>query len=112
MILLFLQLYTPYDEVIKNKKTNQPFLIATGECKSNIQSITICVDNKILAQEPVQNICQAFDILFKTLFVFNLKYDTNLETFFKFVQVFFYKINIEEVQFTPTMRELRSKLMF
>lgn len=108
---LFFQTNTSFEEVIKEKKTNQPFLIATGDTRQHINQYFICIDNKILAEENIKHVCQAFDILFKSFFVFNVNYDSALECFFNFVQVFFYKLNTDTVRFTSNMRELRTKLL-
>ena len=67
------------------------------------------VDGNVLP-EKFSNFVLAFDYLFKVHFVLNLKYDVNLETFFKFIQVYFYKVEVDSVTFTPKMHELRARL--
>ncbi|KAB0804366.1 hypothetical protein PPYR_01336 [Photinus pyralis] len=97
------------EEIITAKKTNQPFLIASGSSEKAVDYYTISVDNKVLAVESITNSGQAFDLLFKSFFVFNLTYDPTLEIFYKFIQVFFY--GIDDIKITPNIRELRSKLL-
>lgn len=58
-----------------------------------IKHISIYLDN---IRYPFRNILNAFDILFKLFFVFNLKYPEESELFYHFIQTFLYEIPSEK----------------
>jgi len=51
-----------------------------------------------------------FNILFKVHYVFGCKYEDSLEVFWKFVQMIFYCINIDDFNFTLKMHEIHARL--
>lgn len=68
------------------------------------------MDNKCL-DTGCTTILDAFDFLFKVHFVFKIRYEVGLETFFSFIQGFFYKIDISNINYTAKMRELKNRLV-
>lgn len=90
--------------------SRQPYLIAEGQYKSELSAFHVYIDGKLLPTSSECTALEAFDLLFMTHFVFNVKYAVSLTSFWQFVQSFFYKIE-DDVTYTPKMRELRSKLI-
>lgn len=68
----------------------------------------VAMDQKFMAVSA-KDITAAFDILFKSLWVFNTVYDTALKRFFEFVESYYYKKN-EGEQFGARPREIRKLL--
>lgn len=68
----------------------QPRLLLIGEI-NKIRSIFVYIDE---VKYPVLTILNAFDVLFKIFFVFNLKYPEESNMFYKFLQNFFYDIPV------------------
>lgn len=101
---------TPLADVINKRKTQQPFIIAQGANISAIDFYYVVVDGHTLP--PVSDALKCFDLLFKVHFVFNIKYDERLDSFWKFIQFFYYKIDMKQELVTPKMKELCSKLEF
>jgi hypothetical protein len=72
-------------------------------------SFYIAVDGKLLPTDAVASDA-AFDLLFKSHFVLNTKFDDNVNSYYEFVQVYFYNMEPTKIQFTPRMREVRAWL--
>lgn len=105
-LITFQNFQIPIQTVLKEKKSNQPFILATGTCKRDISSYYLVIDDKIIATHK-DNIATAFDLLFKCHFVFDVQYNDNLKYFFQFIQSYFYKIELGEI--TSRIREIRTK---
>jgi hypothetical protein len=80
----FFQVGEDLRAIVKNNKIVQPFLIHIGE------SFYLVVD-KTAIHLP-NKFDKAFDIFFKSFFVFNVRYPLLLTNFFNFLEVFIYKI--------------------
>lgn len=100
----------PLDKILEVRKSFQPFLVAIGSKRAAIHDFKIVFDNRFL-DTGKNNILDAFDLLFKVHFVFKVKFDTGLETFFTFIQDFFYEIDREKIHYTTKMRELRNRIV-
>ncbi|KYN29790.1 hypothetical protein ALC57_00755 [Trachymyrmex cornetzi] len=74
----------------------QPFLLAVGSNQQAISNFYIAFDGKLLPCTAHASSIVAFDILFKTHYVFGCKYEESLEIFWKFVQIIFYGIDVDD----------------
>ncbi|XP_011686422.1 PREDICTED: uncharacterized protein LOC105449120 [Wasmannia auropunctata] len=83
----------------------QPFLLAIGSNQQAISNFYVVIDGKLLPCPPNTSSIIAFDTLFKAHYVFGCKYEESLEIFWKFVQTIFYGIDVDNLSFTPKMRE-------
>ncbi|XP_072752444.1 uncharacterized protein [Anoplolepis gracilipes] len=104
-IILFKKNNTPLES--ESKQKTQSRLVAVGSSKAAVTQYFLNVDNKFILLH-VQNFMKAFDILFKSHFVFNTQYDSNLIRFYRFIETYFYKINNGPV--TPRVREVYTLL--
>ncbi|XP_018613767.1 uncharacterized protein LOC108937987 [Scleropages formosus] len=88
----------------------QPYLVAVGRRRDQIQSFYIALDGNLL---PCQASCSlgAFDELFKTHFVFGLSYDEALSSVYTFLQTTVYHIDVGSVKESPRVKELRARLL-
>ncbi|XP_030750194.1 uncharacterized protein LOC115877984 isoform X2 [Sitophilus oryzae] len=109
-LLIFCSVGDPLDKILEVRKSFQPFLVAIGSKRAAIHDFKIVFDNRFL-DTGKNNILDAFDLLFKVHFVFKVKFDTGLETFFTFIQDFFYEIDREKIHYTTKMRELRNRIV-
>ncbi|XP_033231855.1 uncharacterized protein LOC117182853 [Belonocnema kinseyi] len=85
-----------------------PYLLAIGKNKKQICSYYIAVRGKLL-ETYATDFATAFDQLFKSYFVFHIKFEESLSAFYQFIQSFYYGLH-SGIQFTPRMREVRSYL--
>lgn len=106
-LITFQHFQIPLQTVLQEKKSTQPFILATGTCKKDISSYYLVIDDKIIPTHKDNNIITAFDLLFKCHFVFDVQYNEHLKFFFQFIQSYFYKIELEGI--TSRMREIRTK---
>lgn len=70
----------------------QPYLIAVGPNKSAISEFFVVVDKQLICLSPNIDFLHAFDLLFKTFYIFNIEFDLNLENFFGFIANYIYKL--------------------
>jgi len=98
------------DEHLRNKKNPQPYLLAVGRQKSNIDSFYIVLDQHLIPCQANRSL-GAFDELFKAHFVFNVDYDPALVSFYTFMQTTVYCIDVGGMKETPRVKELRAKLL-
>lgn len=98
------------EAILKVRKSCQPFLVAIGSKKAAVHDYKIVFDNNFL-DTGRSSILEAFDLLFKVHFVFKMKYDIGLETFYTFIQDLFYSIDVEKIHYTTKMRELRNRII-
>jgi len=89
------------------KEKAQPRLIAVGSCRAVVTQYFLSVDNELILLQT-QSFLEAFDILFKSHFVFDTHYDSNLVSFYRFFEQYFYKMNNGPV--TPRIREVYTRL--
>ncbi|KAK0155497.1 hypothetical protein N1851_002087 [Merluccius polli] len=88
----------------------QPFLLCIGEQKKKIARFFIVVDQKAIPCNAQTSVA-AFDVLFKTHYVFSLSYDEALSAFYTFIQTTIYNIDVGTTKETPRVKELRAKLL-
>ncbi|KAJ8048619.1 hypothetical protein HOLleu_01001 [Holothuria leucospilota] len=93
----------------KNTTAMQPYLLALGPTKKSISQYFIVVDH-IALPCPARDALGAFDVLFKSHYVFGLHYSKHLLNFWTFLQTTIYQIGITNTHQTPRARTLRSKL--
>lgn len=75
--------------LLKIQSSNiQPRLLVVGEV-NDIKTIFIYLDE---IEYPILTVLNAFDILFKNFFAFNLHYPKESEVFYNFMQLFFYDL--------------------
>lgn len=98
------------DHLMTTEGNPQPYLLAAGTSKAQVSSFYIVLDRKLL---PCQSITSlgAFDELFKSHFVFSVKYDDALSSLYTFLQTTLYNIDIGTTEETPRVKELRAKLL-
>ncbi|XP_062250621.1 uncharacterized protein LOC133960013 [Platichthys flesus] len=88
----------------------QPFLLCIGEQKKKIERFFIVVDQKAIPCNAQTSVA-AFDVLFKTHYVFSLSYDEAPSAFYTFIQTTIYNIDVGTTKETPRVTELRAKLL-
>ncbi|XP_048859957.1 uncharacterized protein LOC125727266 isoform X2 [Brienomyrus brachyistius] len=88
----------------------QPFLVAVGRRKDQIQSFFIALDGRLLPCQAGSSL-GAFDELFKAHFVFGLTYDEALSSVYTFLQTTIYHIDVGSVKESPRVKELRARLL-
>lgn len=93
-----------------SRETNQPFLVAEGLNKATISKYWVVVDGKFIPCSENASSAEAIETLFKTHFVFNVKYDQSLESFWQFIEIYFCELKTNNYKFTSKMVELRSRL--
>ncbi|CAG9766626.1 unnamed protein product [Ceutorhynchus assimilis] len=109
-LIVFLSVGKPLQEILEANKGSQPYLIAIGSKESAIHDYKVVVDNRCL-DTGFTTILEAFDFLFKVHFVFKISYEVGLETFYSFIQSFFYNIDVSKINYTAKMRELKNRLV-
>ncbi|XP_028451664.1 uncharacterized protein LOC114566987 isoform X2 [Perca flavescens] len=88
----------------------QPYLLATGTSKAQVFTFYIVLDRKLLPCQSSTSL-GAFDELFKSHFVFSVRYDDALSSLYRFLQTTLYNIDIGTTEETPRVKELRAKLL-
>jgi hypothetical protein len=97
--LVFFSFQELQDERFYAYPTNiSPFIVAIGTEKSFVTQYMVAVDGYLIPTKTT--FLEAFDILFKTHFIFNLDYDADLRMLFKFIQHYLYKIPISDIPST------------
>ncbi|XP_036144470.1 uncharacterized protein LOC118646198 [Monomorium pharaonis] len=110
-LISFHQIGLPLPSEQELTKINlQPFLLEVGSNQQAISIFYVVFDGKLLPCPPHTSSISSFDTLFKTHYVFGCKYEESLEIFWKFVQMIFYDIDVHNHSFTPTMREVRTRI--
>lgn len=92
-LLKFEHISTPIQD--QDSSCHPPYIIARGPSKSAISQYMLVLDSHII-NLPVKTFSEAFDILFKSYFTFNIKYDSDLKVFWHFFQNFIYAIDCEK----------------
>lgn len=106
-IILFKKNGTSLESELREKI--QPRLVAVGSIKAAVAQYFLNVDNKFILLH-VQSFVKVFDILFKNYFVFNTQYDSNLISFYRFLQKYFYIYKMNSDPVTPRIREVYTLL--
>ncbi|XP_056305637.1 uncharacterized protein LOC130217549 [Danio aesculapii] len=98
------------DHLLTTEGNPQPYLLASGTSKAQVSTFYIVMDRKILPCQSCTSL-GAFDELFKSHFVFGVKYDDALSSLYTFVQTTVYNIDIGTTEETPKVKELRARLL-
>nr|XP_001334318.4 uncharacterized protein LOC794378 [Danio rerio] len=98
------------DHLLTTEGNPQPYLLASGTSKAQVSTFYIVMDRKILPCQSCTSL-GAFDELFKSHFVFGVKYDDALSSLYTFVQTTVYNIDIGSTEETPKVKELRARLL-
>jgi hypothetical protein len=67
---------------------NIKFIVANGAEKSFVTQYVVAVDGYLIPTKNNTTSLEAFDLLFKIYFIFQIDYDADLRMFFKFIQHF------------------------
>ncbi|XP_076132377.1 uncharacterized protein LOC143114584 [Alosa pseudoharengus] len=98
------------DHLRTTEGSPQPYLLASGTSKAQVSSFYIVLDRKLLPCQSCTSL-GAFDELFKSHFVFSMKYDDALLSLYTFLQTTLYNIDRGTTEETPRVKELRAKLL-
>ncbi|XP_028313702.1 uncharacterized protein LOC114469961 isoform X1 [Gouania willdenowi] len=98
------------EEHLRNQQCQQPYLLAVGRQKRNIDSFYISMDKHLIPCQANRFI-GAFDELFKAHFVFNASYDRALVHFYTFLQTTVYNIDMGKMKESPRVQDMRAKLL-
>nr|XP_023013383.1 uncharacterized protein LOC111503328 isoform X2 [Leptinotarsa decemlineata] len=108
-VLIFHQISLPLMETIEKTSNTQPYIIAKGNSKLLLEEFLIVLDGKLLP-DVFTTFEDSVDYLMKVHFVFQVKYDSSLENLYKFIQVYFYNMDTENVLFNSAMLKLKCLL--
>ncbi|XP_041834831.1 uncharacterized protein LOC121635621 [Melanotaenia boesemani] len=97
------------EEHLREREGKQPYILAVGRTKINIETFYIVVDKQLIPCQATSSL-GAFDELFKSHYVFNLSYDESLSPLYTFVQTTIYNIDATTTDESPRVREFRAKL--
>lgn len=98
------------DFLMSTEGNRQPYLLAAGTSKAQVSSFYVVLDGKLIACQSCTSL-GAFDELLKSHFVFSVKYDDALASLYTFLQTTLYNIDIGTTEETPSVKELRAKLL-
>ncbi|XP_034543849.1 uncharacterized protein LOC117815929 isoform X2 [Notolabrus celidotus] len=98
------------DHLMTTKGRSQPYLLATGTSKAQVLTYYIVMDKKLLPCQSCTSL-GAFDELFKSHFVFSVKYEDSLSSLYTFLQTTVYNIDIGSTEETPRVKEMRARLL-
>ncbi|XP_067245306.1 uncharacterized protein [Chanodichthys erythropterus] len=98
------------DHLLTTEGNPQPYLLASGTSKAQVSTFYIVLDRKVLPCQSCTSL-GAFDELFKSHFVFSVKYDDALSSLYTFLQTTVYNIDISTTEETPRVKELRARLL-
>lgn len=77
--------------------SESPFLIARGANKLALSQFMVVVDNKIIPLSAQFGMKEAFDVLFKVFFIFNIEFSSSLHNFFVFFSKYAYGLENDKV---------------
>ncbi|KAK7929678.1 hypothetical protein WMY93_006073 [Mugilogobius chulae] len=100
----FLKSSSSLEEHLRDDKNSQPYIIAVGQTKSQINTFYVAVDKKPIPCQSTSSL-GAFDELFKAHFVFNTSYDPSLVQFYNFIQTTIYNIDVKSTDESPRLRD-------
>ncbi|KAI9526693.1 hypothetical protein NQZ68_036958 [Dissostichus eleginoides] len=95
---------------LEKVEARQPFLLCIGEQRKKIQRLVIVVEHKPIPCNA-QTLVAAFDALFKAHHVFSLSYNEALSSFYTFIQITVYNIDVGNAKESPRVKELRAGLL-
>lgn len=98
------------DERLKEREGKQPFILAVGRTRNEIDTYYVAVDKRLIPCHHTSSL-SAFDELFKCHYVFNLSYDESLVHLYTFVQTTVFNIDVSSTDESPRVRELRAKIL-
>ncbi|KAJ8359373.1 hypothetical protein SKAU_G00158980 [Synaphobranchus kaupii] len=98
------------NHLMEMQNNHQPYLLVSGMTKADIHSFFIAMDKTLIPCQATPTLA-AFDKLFKSHFVFSVKYDESLCSMFTFVQTTVYNIDMGKTRESPKIRELRAKVL-
>lgn len=98
------------DHLMSSEGNPQPYLLASGTSKAQVSSFYIVLDKNLLPCQSCTSL-GAFDELFKSHFVFSVKYDDALSSLYTFLQTTVYNIDIGTTEETPRVKELRARML-
>lgn len=87
----------------------QPNLVCIGESSAAISSYFIVCD-RVLIPINAKSSTEAIDTLFKTHYVLATEYDKNLVGFWKFIQAYIYKLDVETTHLPRKVKEVFAQL--
>ncbi|OXA49146.1 hypothetical protein Fcan01_15418 [Folsomia candida] len=101
-LVSFYKTSTPYSSILDTwtAEKTQPNLVCIGESSAVISSYFIVCDGVIIPINA-KNSVEAVDTLFKTHYVLAAEYDKNLVGFWKFIQVYIYKLDVPNTHLPP-----------
>lgn len=105
MVNNFSQNNTPL-ETLKRDQTEQPKIIAIGANKKAIIQYFLAIEDFFVLL-PTRNFIVALDFLFKTHFAFDMVFDSNLSSFWLYLQTKFYTI---ECKLSSKIIDVSSKI--
>ncbi|XP_015840661.1 uncharacterized protein LOC103313046 isoform X2 [Tribolium castaneum] len=106
------QLNQPVAEILSSLQRKQPFLLAQGHSnKGAITKYHIVVDRQLIPCPDHCSSAEAFQLLFMTHYVFNIRYDHKLKFFWEFIQTYYFDIESEGILYTPLMCLVRTRLL-
>ncbi|KAI3369626.1 hypothetical protein L3Q82_025338, partial [Scortum barcoo] len=94
------------DHLMTTEGCSQPYLLATGTSKAQVFTFYVVLDKKLVPCQSCTSL-GTFDELFKSHFVFSVKYDDSLSSLYTFL----YNIDIGRTEETPRVKELRARLL-
>ncbi|XP_028252236.1 uncharacterized protein LOC114453878 isoform X2 [Parambassis ranga] len=98
------------EEHFRNQQSRQPYLLAVGRQKNQIDNFYITMDKHLIPCQANRSL-GACDELFKAHFVFNLSYDVALVNFYTFLQTTVYNIDVGKMKESPRVRDMRARLL-
>ncbi|RVE61679.1 hypothetical protein OJAV_G00174860 [Oryzias javanicus] len=98
------------EEHLQNQQNRQPYLLAVGRQKRNIDRFYISIDKRLIPCQANSSL-GAFDELFKAHFVFSVSYDCALLNFYTFLQTTVYNIDMGKMRLSPRVRDIRARLL-
>ena len=110
LVFVFQSCHSLEDHLMITEGNPQPYLLASGTSKAQVSTFYIVLDRKLLPCQSCTSL-GAFDELFKSHFVFSVKYDDALSSLYTFLQTTLYNIDIGTTDETPKVKELRAKLL-
>ncbi|XP_023815113.1 uncharacterized protein LOC111948039 isoform X1 [Oryzias latipes] len=109
-VIVFHKSCCSLEEHLQNQQNHQPYLLAVGREKRNIDRFYISIDKRLIPCQANRSL-GAFDELFKAHFVFSVSYDGALLNFYTFLQTTVYNIDMGKMKVSPRIRDMRAKLL-
>lgn len=98
-------------QLAKEQKTKQVSLIALTNPDGTVKQYLLSFEKEIIPL-TVNSAAEAFDYLFKLIFIFNFHYEDKLKSFFNFLECLMYKFNnsyLPNVKIITELLELQPK---